>query len=191
LASDADVIGFANAGAETQNCIKQATEFGLHKRMRIAALLMFINDVHALGLDVAQGLNLTESFYWDLNDRTRAFTRRVLPKTLTNYPNMEHAGCYAAALHYLKAVADMGVAQAKADGVATVNRMKAMPFDDDCFGTGRVRQDGQVLVRPYLFRVKLPTESTAPWDCYTLVTSIPPEQAFQSLADGQCPFVKL
>jgi branched-chain amino acid transport system substrate-binding protein len=188
--SGANVLGFANAGAETQNCIKQAFEFGLGTRMKIAALLIFINDVHALGLKSAQGLNLTESFYWDLNDRTRAFTRRVLPKTPANYPNMEHAGCYAATLHYLKATADLGIAQAKSDGLATVNRMKAMPFEDDCFGTGTIRADGQVMVTPHLFQVKTPVESSGPWDCYKPITSTPADRAFQSLADGHCPFVK-
>lgn len=189
-ASGANVLGLANAGGDTQNCIKQAVEFGLRPHMKIAAMLFTVNDVHALGLQVAQGLNLTETFYWDLNDRTRAFTKRVLPKTPNNYPNMEHAGSYAAALHYLKAAADIGVAQAKADGLATVNRMKAMPFDDDCFGTGSIRVDGQVLVTPYVFQVKAPSESTNPWDCYKLITSTPPDKAFQSLADGHCPFVR-
>ena len=189
-ASGANVLGLANAGGDTQNCIKQAVEFGLRQQMKIAALLFTINDIHALGLQVAQGLNLTETFYWDLNDRTRAFTRRLLPKTPHNYPNMEHAGTYAAVLHYLKVAADMGVAQAKADGAATVNRMKAMPFDDDCFGSGSIRQDGQVLVTPYVFKVKAPAESNGPWDFYRLITSTPPEQAFQSLADGHCPLVR-
>lgn len=189
--SGADVLAFANAGVETQNCIKQAHEFGVSSKMKIAALLMFINDVHSLGLNSAHGLNLTETFYWDLNDRTRAFTKRVLPKTPTNYPNMEHAGCYAAALHYLKVVADMGVARAKADGLGTVNRMKAMPFEDDCFGKGSIREDGQVLVTPHLFQVKTPSESTGPWDCYKTITTTPPDQAFQSLADGRCPFVRI
>jgi branched-chain amino acid transport system substrate-binding protein len=188
--SGANVLGLANAGVDTQNCIKQALEFGLGERMKIAALLMFINDIHALGLKAAQGLHLTETFYWDLNARTRAFTQRVLPKTPNNYPNMEHAGCYAAALHYLKAVAEMGVGQAKVDGLATVTRMKAMPFEDECFGSGSIRMDGQVLVTPYLFQVKAPSESTGPWDCYKLITSTPSDHAFQSLGDGHCPFVK-
>jgi branched-chain amino acid transport system substrate-binding protein len=146
--SGAKVIGLANAGGDTVNSIKQANEFGLNNSMKIAALLMFITDVHALGLDVAHGLNLTESFYWDLNDRTRAFTKRVLPKTPNNYPNMDHAGCYSATLHYLKTVADMGAAEAKKDGVATVNRMKAMPVDDDCFGKTKILrrpQSGAIL----------------------------------------------
>ena len=188
--SGAKVLGLANAGGDTVNSIKQAHEFGLNKSMKIAALLMFITDVHALGLDVAGRLNLTESFYWDLNDRTRAFTNRVRPKTPNNWPNMAHAGCYSATLHYLKAVADMGVAQAKKDGVATVNRMKAMPVDDDCFGKTKIREDGRNLVPAYLFQVKTAAESKAPWDYYKLVVSTPGDEAFRPLAEGHCPFIK-
>jgi branched-chain amino acid transport system substrate-binding protein len=189
-ASGAKVLGLANAGGDTVNSIKQAHEFGLNSSMKIAALLMFINDVHALGLDTAGGLNLTESFYWDLNEKTRAFTKRVLPKTPTNYPNMDHAGNYSATLHYLKTVADMGAAEAKKDGVATINRMKAMPVEDDCFGKTRIREDGRNLVPSYLFEVKQPSESKGPWDYYKLVASTPGEEAFRPLADGHCPIVK-
>jgi branched-chain amino acid transport system substrate-binding protein len=188
--SGAKVLGLANAGGDTVNSIKQAAEFGLNNSMKIAALLMFINDVHALGLETAQGLNLTESFYWDLNDRTRAFTKRVLPKTPNNYPNMDHAGCYSATLHYLKAVADMGAAEAKKDGVATVNRMKAMPVEDDCFGKSKIREDGRNLVASYLFQVKKPSESKGPWDYYNLVATTPGDEAFRPLADGHCSFIK-
>ena len=188
--SGAKVLGLANAGGDTVNSIKQANEFGLNKSMKMAALLMFITDVHALGLDVAHGLNLTESFYWDMNDRTRAFTKRVLPKTPKNYPNMSHAGCYSATLHYLKTVAEMGVAEAKKDGVATVNRMKAMPVDDDCFGKSKIREDGRNLVTSYLFEVKQPSESKAPWDYYKLVATTPGDEAFRPLADGHCAFIK-
>jgi branched-chain amino acid transport system substrate-binding protein len=189
-ASGAKVLGLANAGGDTVNSIKQAAEFGLTKSMKVAALLMFINDVHALGLDVAGGLNLTESFYWDLNERTRAFTKRILPKTPNNYPNMDHAGNYSATLHYLKAVADMGAAEAKKDGVATVNRMKAMPVEDDCFGKTKIREDGRNLVASYLFEVKKPAESKGPWDYYKLVASTPGDEAFRPLADGHCSFIK-
>ncbi len=189
-ASGAKVLGLANAGGDTVNSIKQAHEFGLNSSMKIAALLMFINDVHALGLETAGGLNLTESFYWDLNDRTRAFTKRVLPKTPKNYPNMDHAGNYSATLHYLKTVADMGAAEAKKDGVATINRMKAMPVEDDCFGKTKIREDGRNLVPSYLFEVKKPSESKGPWDYYKLVASTPGDEAFRPLAEGHCPFVK-
>jgi branched-chain amino acid transport system substrate-binding protein len=189
-ASGAKVLGLANAGADTVNSIKQAHEFGLTATMKIAALLMFINDVHALGLDTAGGLNLTESFYWDLNDRTRAFTKRVLPKTPTNYPNMDQAGNYSATLHYLKTVADMGAAEAKKDGVATVNRMKAMPVEDDCFGKTKIREDGRNLVPAYLFEVKTPAESKGPWDYYKLVATTPGDEAFRPLSEGHCSFIK-
>ncbi len=189
-ASGAKVLGLANAGGDTVNSIKQANEFGLNNSMKIAALLMFISDVHALGLDVAHGLNLTESFYWDMNEKTRAFTKRVLPKTPTNYPNMDHAGCYSATLHYLKACADMGIAEAKKDGVATVNRMKAMPVEDDCFGTSKIREDGRNLVTSYLFEVKKPSESKGPWDYYKLVATTPGDEAFRPMAEGHCGFIK-
>ncbi|MEJ0020493.1 MAG: ABC transporter substrate-binding protein [Acetobacteraceae bacterium] len=188
-ASGAKVLGLANAGADTVNSIKQAREFGVNRSMKVAALLMFVNDVHALGLDVAQGLNLTESFYWDLNDRTRAFTNRVKSKTPNNYPNMIHAGCYSATLHYLKTVADMGAAEAKKDGVATVARMKKMPVEDDCFGKSTIREDGRNLVTSYLFEVKKPSESKGPWDYFRLVATTPGDQAYRPLADGHCEFI--
>ncbi len=189
-ASGAKVLGFANAGAETVNCIKQAREFGLTQSMRLAALLMYATDVHALGLEVAQGLALTETFYWDLNDRSRAFTERVRPKTPSNLPNMDHAGCYAGALHYLKAVADMGTAEAKKSGIAVVERMKAMPTDDDCFGAGTIRADGRKLHPAYLFEAKKPGESKGPWDLLRLVATTPANEAFRPLGDGKCPLVR-
>jgi len=188
-ASGAKVLGLANAGADTINSIKQAVEFGLNRQMKMAALLMFISDVNGLGLEVAQGLNLTESFYWDLNERTRAFTDRVKSKTPNNYPGMDPAGCYAATLHYLKAASDMGAAKAKADGTAAVARMKAMPTDDDAFGHGSIRQDGRGMFPAYLFQVKTPAESGGKWDYYKLVATTPAEQAFRPLAAGGCPLV--
>jgi branched-chain amino acid transport system substrate-binding protein len=188
--SGAKVLGLANAGADTVNSIKQANEFGVNKSMKLAALLMFITDVHALGLDVAKGLNLTESFYWDLNDRTRAFTNRVKPKTPNNWPNMIHAGCYSATLHYLKTAHDMGAAEAKKDGIATVNRMKKMPVEDDCFGKTTIREDGRNLVPAYLFEVKQPSESKGPWDYFKLVGTTPPNEAARPLAQGHCAFIK-
>jgi branched-chain amino acid transport system substrate-binding protein len=190
-ASRAKVIGLANAGEDAVNCIKQAAEFGITKGggQRLAALLLYIGDVHSVGLEAAQGLVLTESFYWNLNDRTRAFTGRVLPKTNGVRPNMNHAGCYAATLHYLKAVADMGVTEAKRSGAAAVARMKAMPTEDDAFGAGSIRADGRKLHPAYLFRVKTPSESRAPWDYYELMSTIPADQAFRPLAEGGCPLV--
>ncbi len=187
-ASGAKVLGLCNAGADTVNSIKQAKEFGL--QARIAAMLMFITDVHALGLQTAQGLTLTESFYWDLNDRTRAFTDRVRPKTPDNWPNMIHAGCYAATLHFLKAVADMGVPAAKQSGSAIVSRMKAMPTDDDCFGHAHIREDGLLIVPSYLFQVKTPAESRGKWDYYKTAQVTPAEEAWRPLSEGGCYFVK-
>ncbi len=190
-ASRAKVIGLANAGADTANCVKQAAEFGITRRgTKIASLLLFVNDVHGMGLQVAQGLTCTETFYWDLNDKTRAFTRRVLPRTPNNYPNMIHAGCYSATLHFLKAVADMGVVAAKASGVEVVNRMKAMPTEDDCFGAGTVRADGRRLIPSYLFEVKKPEESRGPWDYLKLAETTPATEAFRPINDGGCPLVR-
>lgn len=189
-ASGAKVLGLANAGNDTENCIKQAHEFGLTKTMRVAALLMFVNDVRSLGLSVAQGLYLTESYYWDLNDRTRAFTKRVYPKTNGNMPNMVQAGCYSAAMHYLKTVQAMGAEAAKADGRATIARMKAMPVDDDVFGKTTIREDGRHLTPAFLFEVKTPAESKKEWDYYKLVQTTPPDQAYRPLADGHCAFIK-
>ncbi len=189
-ASGAKVLGLANAGGDTINSIKQAAEFGINKSMKIAGLLMFVNDVHALGLDIAQGLNLTESFYWDMNEGTRAFTKRVLPKTPKNYPNSIHAGCYSATLHYLKTVADMGAVEVRKDGVATVNRMKAMPVEDELFGKSKIREDGRNLVPAYLFEVKKPSESKGPWDYYNLKVTTSGEDVYRPLADGHCSFVK-
>ena len=189
--SRAKIIGLANAGADTVNAVKQAAEFGITRRgTKIAVLLMFINDVHALGLPAAQGLVLTETFYWDLNDRTRAFTNRVKPHMAGNMPAMSHAGCYSAALHYLKAATDLGVAAAKADGAATVARMKAMPTDDDCFGAGSVRADGRKIHPAYLFEVKTPAESKGAWDYYKLLQTTPIDEAFRPVAEGGCPLVR-
>jgi branched-chain amino acid transport system substrate-binding protein len=189
-ASRAKVLGFANASTDTVNCIKGAREFGLHRQMRLAALLMDAVAVRALGLESGQGLLLTESFYWDLNDRTRALTARVRAKNQDRPPAMVQAGCYAATLHYLKAVAEMGVAQAKASGVEAVNRMKALPCDDDAFGPGHIRADGRKIHPGYLFQVKTPAESTNPWDLYKVVATTPGEEAFRPLAEGGCPLVR-
>ena len=191
-ASRAQVVGFANAGTDTINSIKQAAEFGLTRRgTKIAGMLVFINDVHGLGLQTAQGLVLTETFYWDLNDRTRAVTRRIVANgAQSNYPAMSHAGCYSATLHYLKTVADMGVAAAKADGKAVIERMKAMPTDDDAFGQGSIRPDGRKLHPAYLFEVKAPGDSRGPWDYYKQLQTTPAEEAFRPLADGGCAIAR-
>ncbi len=191
-ASRAKVIGLANAGGDTINCVKQAAEFGITRRgVKLAGLLIFITDVHSLGLQAAQGLVLTESFYWDLNDRTRALTTRVRPNMPNNAPpTMAQAGCYAGALHYLKAVKDLGVAAAKADGAAVVTRMKAMPTNDDAFGEGQIRADGRKIHPVYLFEVKKPEESRGPWDYYKVVQTTPIDQAFRPLAEGGCSLVR-
>ncbi|EHL98184.1 Tat pathway signal sequence domain protein [Acetobacteraceae bacterium AT-5844] len=189
--SRAKVIGLANAGTDTINSVKQAAEFGVTRRgTKIAVLLMFINDVHSLGLQAAQGLVCTESFYWDLNDRTRAFTNRVRGSLGGNYPAMSHAGCYASVLHYLKVVADMGAAAAKASGADAVARMKAMPTDDDCFGQGSIRADGRKLHPAYLFEVKTPEESKGPWDYYKLLQTTSAEEAWRPLSEGGCSLIR-
>ncbi|MBV8592208.1 MAG: ABC transporter substrate-binding protein [Acetobacteraceae bacterium] len=186
--SGAKVLGLASAGADTINQVKQAHEFGL--QMTIAGLLVFISDVHAMSLEDAQGLRVTSSFYWDLNDRTRAFSKRLEPKAPNVRATMVQAGVYAGALHYLKAATEMGVAQAKKDGAATVAQMKKMPFDDDCFGTGKIREDGVALVNAYLFEVKKPSESKGPWDYYRQIAMTPADQAFMPLNQTQCSLVK-
>ncbi len=189
--SRAKVIGLANAGADLINTIKQAVEFGVTRRgAKLAALLMFLPDVHALGLQTAQGLVLTESFYWDLNDRTRALTQRLKPRLKDQVPNMASVANYSGALHYLKAIADMGVAASKVSGLDVINRMKAMPCDDDAFGPGVIRIDGRKLCPSYLFEVKAPAESKATWDYYKLIGTTPAEEAFRPLGEGGCNLVK-
>jgi len=190
--SRADVIGLANAGGDTINSIKQAGEFRITRggRTKLAGLLVFVTDIHSLGLEVAQGLVLTETFYWDLNDRTRAFTQRLgaMPGNLR--PSMVQAGCYSGVLHYLKAVADMGVAAAKASGSDAVTRMKAMPTSDDAFGEGTIRPDGRKIHPAYLFEVKTPQESRGAWDYYKLVSTIPANEAFRPIGEGNCALVR-
>ncbi len=188
--SGADVLGLANAGADTINSIKQAAEFGLTKQMKVAALLMYIQDVHGLGLEAAQGLFLTESFYWDMNDRTRAFTKRWQQVEPNFAPNMTNVANYAGALHFLKAVKALGGADKAADGAAVVAQMKAMPIKDDVYGTAKIREDGMVLIPSYLFQVKTPAESKGPWDYYKLVQETPADKAWKPMADGGCPLVK-
>jgi len=188
-ASGAKVLGLSNSGADTVNCIKQAREFGLTPTMKLAGLLMYSTDVHGLGLEMTQGLRFSESYYWDLNDRTRAFNERIRPKVKL-WPNMGQAGDYAATLHYLKAVADLGPAAAKKDGAAVVARMKAMPTDDDCFGIGRIREDGRKLHPCYLLEAKRPAESRHEWDLLKVVATTPAEQAFRPLAEGGCKLIR-
>ena len=187
-ASGAKVLGLCNAGADTVNSIKQAKEFGLTQTL--AGLLVFISDVHSIGLATAQGLVISSPFYWDLNDRTRAFSDRLWAKVANVRAGMGQAGDYSSALHYMKTAQEMGVEQAKKDGAATVARMKAMPTDDDCFGKGSIREDGRKLHPAYLFQVKTPAESKKPWDYYDVRATIPADEAFRPLKDGGCPLVK-
>ncbi len=189
-ASGAKVIGLASAGTDTITQIKQAREFGLGQQgIRLAGLLVFITDIHAIGLDTAQGLVVTNSFYWDANDRTRAFADRMKPKAPTVRPSMVQAGVYSSVLHYLKTAAAMGTVAAKADGAATVEQMKAMPTDDDAFGPGSIRKDGRKLHPSFLYQVKTPGESRYPWDYYKLLATTPADQAFRPLAESKCSLV--
>ncbi len=187
VASGAKVIGLANTGFEALNCVAQAADLGLHETgVRIAPLQMFVTDVHALGPRTAGGLYVTETFYWDLNDRTRGFTGRVRPKTPGNLPNSLQASAYASVLHYLKAVAAMGVAEAKKSGAATVARMKQMPTDDDAFGKGSIAANGRGVFPAYLFQVKTEEESHGPWDLYKLVSTTPAQEAVMPLDQTGC-----
>jgi branched-chain amino acid transport system substrate-binding protein len=186
-ASKAKIIGLANAGGDVTNSIKQAAEFGIVQRgQNLAGLLVFITDVHGLGLDKAQGLIFTESFYWDMNDQTRAFAKRFAERNRGIHPTMIHAGSYAATLHYLKAVE----ALKSDDGTRVIARMKEMPTDDPLFGKGTIRADGRKVHDMYLFEVKTPAESKGPWDYYKLRATIPAAQAFRPVDQGDCPLVK-
>jgi branched-chain amino acid transport system substrate-binding protein len=186
-ASQAKVIGLANAGGDTINSIKQASEFGIVKGgQSLAGLLVFASDVAALGLETAQGLVLTETWYWDANDANREWTKRWQQERPGKTATMIHAGVYAGILHYLKAVAALNSA---ADGKAVVAKMKEMPTDDPLFGKGVIRADGRKIHPAYLFEVKKPEESKYPGDFYKLRATIPADEAFRPLKDGGCPLV--
>jgi branched-chain amino acid transport system substrate-binding protein len=187
-ASKAKVIGLANAGGDTINSIKQAAEFGIVKGgQSLAGLLVFISDVNALGLPTAQGLMLTETWYWDANDANRAFTKRwQAERGPGKYPTMVQAGVYSAVTHYLKAVEAL---KTDGDGKAVVAKMKEMPTDDPLFGKGTIRADGRKIHDAYLFEVKKPEESKYPGDFYKLRATIPAAEAFRPLKDGGCPLV--
>jgi len=188
-ASGAKVIGLANAGTDATNCIKQAREFGI--KATLAGMLVVISDIHSLGIDVCQGLVLTESFYWDLNPRTRAFAERLRVRYPSRRPTMQQAGPYSATMHYLKAAAELGVARIKSDGAAAIAELKKIPTDDDVFGPGLIRPDGRKIHPSYLFQVKKPSESKGPWDYYNLLGITPAEEAFRPMALGNCPLVKV
>ena len=186
--SKAKIIGLANAGSDTTNAIKQAAEFGIVQGgQQLAGLLVFITDVHALGLKTAQGLVMTEAWYWDQNDNNRAFAKEFAAGNRGNMPTMIQAGVYSAVTHYLKAVHEL---KSDADGAAVVAKMKSMPTEDKLFGKGTVRQDGRKVHPMYLFEVKSPAESKGPWDYYKQRATIPAEEAFRPIADGGCPLVK-
>jgi branched-chain amino acid transport system substrate-binding protein len=186
-ASKAKIIGLANAGGDTTNSIKQAAEFGIVKGgQNLAGLLVFLTDIHALGLPTAQGLIFTETFYWDMNDQTRAFAKRFAPQDKGIHPTMIHAGVYSAVTHYLKAVESLK----SDDGTKVIAQMKATPTDDPLFGKGSIRVDGRKIHPAFLVEVKKPAESKGPWDYYKVRATIPADQAFRPLADGGCPLVK-
>lgn len=186
--SKAKIIGLANAGGDTINSIKAASEFGIVKGgQKLAGLLVFISDVHALGLPTAQGLTLTESFYWDRDDKTRSWSKRWSERNKGREPSMIQAGVYSSVLHYLKAVQKL---KSDADGKAVVAKMKELPTDDPLFGKGTIRKDGRKIHPMYLYEVKKPSESKKPWDYYKLIHEIPADEAFRPLSEGGCSLAK-
>ena len=189
-ASKAKIIGLANAGGDTTNAIKQASEFGITSGgQKLAALLLFLSDVHSLGLKMTQGLQFTETFYWDLNDGTRAFSKRFSDRMKNkNQPTMVQAGIYASIAHYLKALDSMG--SNPHDGVKVVDKMKSMPTDDALFGKGEIQPNGRKIHPGYLFEVKKPEESKYPWDYYKLIATIPANEAFTPLDKSTCALLK-
>ena len=184
--SKAKIVGLANAGGDTINSIKQAAEFGIVKGgQKLAGLLVFLPDVHGLGLDTAQGLQITEAFYWDTNDQTRAWAKRFVAAHGGKYPSSDHAGVYAGVLHYLKAVD----AAKTDDGGKVIAKMKELPTDDPLFGKGQIRADGRKTHPVYLFEVKKPSESKGPYDYYKALATIPADKAFRPIEEGNCPLV--
>lgn len=188
--SKAKVIGLANACGDTVNSIKQASEFGIVTGgQKLAGLLMFVSDIHSLGLQVAQGLNLTETFYWDLNDGTRAFSKRFQERSKNKaMPTTVQAGVYSSLIHYFKTLDAAG--GNSHDGAKVIAQMKSMPTDDPLFGKGSIQPNGRKIHPAYLFEVKKPSESKAPWDYYKLVATIPADQAFTPLDKSTCPLLK-
>jgi branched-chain amino acid transport system substrate-binding protein len=188
--SKAKIIGLANAGGDTTNSIKQAAEFGIVKGgQKLAALLLFLTDVKAIGLDIAQGLNFTETFYWDMNDQTRAFSKKFADRMKNGAPpTMVQAGVYSGLIHYFKALDALG--GNPHDGIKVVEKMKSIPTDDPLFGKGEIEPNGRTIHSAYLFEVKKPSESKGPWDFYKLVGTVPGDQAFTPLADSKCALLK-
>ena len=188
--SKAKVIGLANAGGDTTNSIKQAAEFGIVKGgQKLAALLLFITDVKAIGLETAQGLNFTETFYWDMNDQTRAFSKKFAARMKNGAPpTMVQAGVYSGLIHYFKALEALG--GNPHDGIKVVEKMKSIPTDDPLFGKGEIQANGRTIHSAYLFEVKKPSESKAPWDYYKLIGTVPGDQAFTPLSESKCAMLK-
>lgn len=186
--SGAKIVGLANAGGDTINSIKQAAEFGVVQAgQNLAGLLVFVSDIHSLGLESAQGLQLTEAFYWDMNEDTRAWSERWGDRFNNRRPTSIQAGYYSSVMHYLKAVEALGTDE---PGDKVVAKMKEMPTDDPLFGKGHIRVDGRKMHDMYLFEVKSPSESTGPWDYYKLIQTIPAEKAFRPLDQGGCHLVQ-
>jgi branched-chain amino acid transport system substrate-binding protein len=185
-ASKAKVIGLANAGGDTVNAIKQAAEFGITKGgQKVSPLLAFVSDIDSIGLETAQGLLLAEAFYWDLNDDTRAFSKRFMERT-KRVPTSAQAGVYSSVTHYLKAVKAAGTT----DAAAVMKVMKETPINDFFAKNGKIREDGRMIHDMYLFEVKKPSESKGRWDDYKLLATVPGNEAFQSLEQSRCPLVK-
>jgi branched-chain amino acid transport system substrate-binding protein len=185
-ASPANVLALANGGGDTTAAIKQANEFGLTDKMAIVGLAALTTDVDAVGLQTAHGLLLSLPFYWDLNEGSRAFSKRWATRNGGRMPTMMQAGNYGAVLHYLKAVDAIGSAD---DGKKVVDKMKELPTDDPLFGKGYVRADGRTIHNVYVFEVKTPEESKYPYDDLKLFETIPGEQAFLTMQEGGCPLV--
>jgi branched-chain amino acid transport system substrate-binding protein len=188
--SKAKIIGLANAGGDTTNSIKQAAEFGIVKAgQKLAALLLFLTDVKAIGLETAQGLNFTETFYWDMNDQTRAFSKKFAARMKNAAPpTMVQAGVYAGLMHYFKALDALG--GNPHDGIKVVEKMKSISTDDPLFGKGEIQPNGRTIHSAYLFEVKKPSESKAPWDFYKLIGTVPGDQAFTPLSESKCALLK-
>jgi branched-chain amino acid transport system substrate-binding protein len=189
-ASKAKIIGLANAGGDTTNSIKQAAEFGIVKGgQKLAALLLFLTDVKAIGLETTQGLNFTETFYWDMNDQTRAFSKKFAARMKSGAPpTMVQAGVYSGLIHYFKALEALG--GNPHDGVKVVEKMKSIPTDDPLFGKGEIQPNGRTIHSAYLFEVKKPSESKGPWDFYKLIGTVPGDQAFTPLSESKCAMLK-
>lgn len=184
--SGAQVVAFANGGDDTGRCAKQAQEFGLTPAQSLVGLAMLVTDAKGIGLDATQGMMVSESFYWDLNEGTRAISTRWSARNKGREPTMMQAGVYGVVLHYLKAMQALGNATS---GAAVVAQMKRMPTDDPAFGKGTIRSDGRAIHDNYVFRVKTPAESKGPWDCYGLVRTIPGAESFRPLDGGGCPLL--